>query len=212
MSVGISTYVLSILFFCTVLYGVLMYHRKPKNKVPDYMKMDELEQTGWELVEDIKQASESYADKIQGVKKEIEHKLEELKAFEGRFKTYQSYEDILSQKQEVLESLFEKMKDELANMRIEKEEQQATLEEMKQVINTPPAQMERVKAKIDAMIEEEKNRTSDHWVINPIEDKKAEINRLYDLGYNISAISEQTGTEKGFIEVLINMKKYKKIQ
>lgn len=202
MSVGMNTYVVTVLFFVALLYGVLMYTKKPKNKIPDHMKMDELEQTGWEIVEDIKNASETYADKIQGVKKEIELKLEELRGFEGRFNQYRDYEDILSQKQEVLEELFEKMKQELSQMREEKEVR----------AYTAPPQMERVQAKVNAMIEEEKNRAYDRSMGNPIEDKKAEIYRLHALGYNVAVIAEETGTEKGFVEVLLNMQKYKKIQ
>ena len=208
MSISATTFVVTVLFFCTAIYLILLWTKRPKNKVPDYMKMDELEQTGWELVEDIKNASETYADQIQGVKKEIEHKLEELQTLESRFKQYRNYEEILSQKQEVLEELFEKMKTELAHLREEKEEQQTQFEEMKQMLLTPPPHMDRVKEKVDAMIEEEKNRAYDRSQSNPIEAKKSEIYRLYDQGLSVSAIAEETGTEKGFIEVLINLQKY----
>lgn len=213
MSVGIGTYVMTVIFFCSLVFGVLVYTKKPKTKIPDYLKMDELEQTGWELVEDIKNASESYVGKIQGLKAEIEAKLEDLQAFESRFKEYQGYEGLLTQKQQVLEELLEKMKTELVYLQEEKEEQKATLEQIKKVVSDPPPHLERVQQKVNAMIEEEKNRAYDRSMGNPVDEKKADIYRLHELGYTVADIAEETGTEKGFIEVLINMKKYnRKVQ
>jgi archaellum component FlaC len=201
MSVGISTYVVTVIFFCSLLYGVMVINRKPKGKKAEYLQMEDLEATGWELVEDIKNASDAYTDKIQGVKKEIEGKIEELMQVEERFEAYRDYEELLSQKQEVLEELYDKVRREVVASKVEKEIKQA------------PSAMERVQAKVNAMIEQEKTRArvvGESVGHSDIEEKKEQIYRLYEGGLTINEISEATGTEKGFVQVLVNMKNYKK--
>jgi hypothetical protein len=211
MGVSLGTYIVTIIFFAAVIFVIIMFGKKPNSKQPDYLMIDELETTGWEIVDEIRRVGEEYGEKLSQAKKDVDQTLDRIEQFEQTLSKWNSIESTLDEKQALLEYLFNKTKEELEETKTTRIVEEKLQESAKKVEKeTIDVQVEEVKEEIKEEIKKERPKPTLKRELKTMEDKKIEVYRLFSEGYTIEEIAHLTETHKGFVEVLLNMKKMKK--
>lgn len=219
-SISLTTYIVTVIFLSALIFVVMVFTKRPQGNKPQYLTIDELEKTGWELVDQIREVGEEYAEKITHAKGQVDTRIEKLNEIEHRLEQYSNYEELMDKRQAMLEDLYTQVKNEADSVREFKMIEQKIQESAKQVNKKPmEEETEEVKEEVvmeEGILEEEleievmDKKEEFKKDLNSIEDKKVEVYRLHGEGYSLEDISKLTGTHKGFVEVLLNMSKMKK--
>lgn len=109
-----ATYILTLLFFATIALLVFFFTKKNMGEKPDYLKIDELETTGWEIVDEIRAATEESEERLRKIQQEMDEKiclLEEYRSLEQKMNTlfHQSKELLEQTKQKEMKELIEEI-------------------------------------------------------------------------------------------------------
>lgn len=193
---------------------MLVYFKKPADKKADYLKADELEEVGWEIIDEIKRAGEEYGERLGQVKVQIEKMEEKMLEMKEKEKLMDEksllIEDMLSemkkseeivQEKKMIEETLEKKATEFLHKEKETQKETVSKQDKKDVL---------LKEQIKKSPNKKREIKFDLENLKTAEEKKMAIYELDKEGYTIEEIADLTNSNQGFVEVLVNMSRIRR--
>lgn len=180
MQISLGMYVVTVLVFLMITLISITKKKKPNAKIRQYLTNDELEQSGWDIVESIQQAGEEYVEKLNHIQKQANEQVAFLQKKEAVLQE-------IKKREQSIYSMLEEIR--------EKEERMSDMYE---------------DLKMTAKREEKQCMPSAVKVVSKKQEQEHEICRLYRKGKSVEEIVALTGEHKGYVEIKINMMDMKK--